>query len=96
MLKIQMLALKNRKPKSSVHCGGTERRSLPLVGMMKKRDQLRLWAFKERDEIVLQEWDPEEKEYTGRQIEGVILYITDWDQKSGTVVFSYRPILFSE
>ena len=49
--------------------------------------------FKIYDEIALQEFDPkciEGAEYTGREIEGVITYITDYEQKSGYVVFAYE------
>lgn len=44
--------------------------------------------FEVHDEVVLLEWDPETKEYTGRTIEGFILYISDHEQKPGYVVFS--------
>ena len=46
--------------------------------------------FKERDEIVLLEID-ESGEYTGREIEGIIKYLTDYKQKKGYVVFSFEP-----
>lgn len=39
------------------------------------------------DEIVLEEWDPAENDYTGRSICGVITYITDYEQKEDYVVF---------
>ena len=45
--------------------------------------------FKERDEIVLQEIDRADHEYTGREIHGRITYLTDFEQKKGFVVFSY-------
>lgn len=52
--------------------------------------------FKVWDEIVLQEWEPADNtkndglaQYTGREIEGVIIYITDYQQKPGYVVFAY-------
>lgn len=51
-------------------------------------------VFQERDEVVLQEWEPfmgkEGGEYTGREIEGFITYLTDFHQKDGFVVFSFR------
>jgi len=47
-------------------------------------------GFKERDEIVLQEYDPETEEYTGREIEGFITYLTDFDQKPGFIVFAFQ------
>lgn len=46
-------------------------------------------GFNERDEIVLQEWDPKEG-YTGREIEGVIKYMTNFEQKENYVVFSFE------
>ena len=53
--------------------------------------------FKERDEIVLQEWEPADDKvngglanYTGREIEGVIVYLTRFSQKKNHVVFSFR------
>ena len=44
----------------------------------KKTFELRLadWECNEGDILVLQEWDPEKNEYTGRQIEKVITYIS--------------------
>ncbi|MFZ2190504.1 MAG: DUF3850 domain-containing protein [Candidatus Magasanikiibacteriota bacterium] len=41
---------------------------LILVG--KKKYELRLadWECREGDELILQEWNPETKEYTGREI----------------------------
>jgi hypothetical protein len=47
--------------------------------------------FKVHDEIVLSEYDPKEDDYTDRQVEGVITYITDFKQRTGYVVFNYRP-----
>lgn len=50
--------------------------------------------FQERDEVCLQEFDPREGEgtgeYTGREIEGVITYLTKFEQKDGYVVFAHR------
>ena len=46
-------------------------------------------TFKVHDEIVLQEYDPEEDDYTGREIEGFITYLTDFAQKKGYCVFSF-------
>lgn len=48
--------------------------------------------FKERDEIVLQEYDPVNKELTGREINGFITYLTSYEQQGGYVVFSFREI----
>lgn len=43
--------------------------------------------FKLYDEVVLQEYDHDEKDYTGREIEGYIVYLTDFEQYAGWVVF---------
>lgn len=43
--------------------------------------------YKLFDEVVLQEWDPDERDYTGREIEGYIVYLTDFHQHAGWVVF---------
>ena len=55
--------------------------------------------FEERDEVVLQEWEPADDKlndgvanYTGREIEGFITYLTDFEQKRGWVVFSFDEI----
>ncbi len=45
--------------------------------------------FDERDEIVLNEIDPYGEE-TGRSIEAIITYLTDFEQKKNYVVFSFR------
>ena len=43
----------------------------------KKTYELRLadWECKEGDILVLQEWDPETKEYTGRKVEKEVTYL---------------------
>lgn len=43
----------------------------------KKKYELRLadWECSEGDILVLKEWNPESKEYTGRQVEKTITYI---------------------
>lgn len=46
--------------------------------------------FEERDEVVLQEIEWAGHDYTGREIEGLITYMTDFEQKPGYVVFSFR------
>jgi len=48
--------------------------------------------FKERDEIVLQEWDNVTGEYTEREIEGFITYLYTLSEpvSPGYVVFSFR------
>jgi len=45
--------------------------------------------FKEGDIVVLKEWNGI---YTGREIEAVITFITDYEQKEGYVVFSIELI----
>lgn len=45
--------------------------------------------FQERDEVVLLEWNDEEA-FTGREINGFITYLTNFEQKEGYVVFSFR------
>ena len=44
----------------------------------KKTYELRLadWECKEGDILVLQEWDPKTKEYTGREIEKEVTYVS--------------------
>lgn len=42
------------------------------------------------DEIVLQEYTPTECDYSGREIEGVITYITNFKQAKDHVVFQYE------
>ena len=45
--------------------------------------------FEERDEITLCEYELTDDYYTGREIDGIIDYVTDYEQKEGYVVFSY-------
>lgn len=54
-------------------------------------------GYEERDEIVLQEnEDGGDDGYTGREIEGLITYLTTYEQKPGYVVFSFRETHRSE
>ncbi len=48
-----------------------------IVASGKKRFELRLADFdiKEGDVLILEEWDPETKEYTGRKIEKMVDYV---------------------
>lgn len=51
--------------------------------------------FKERDEVVLQEWEPhnmgeEYSHYTGREIDGFIRYITTDFLPNGMCVFEFQ------
>lgn len=48
--------------------------------------------FKVMDDVVLKEWDPDTKEYTGREIKGWINYVTDFNQVGKFVVFSFEII----
>jgi ASC-1-like (ASCH) protein len=44
------------------------------------------------DRIILSELQDDKKNYTGRYFKGVITYITDYAQKDGYVVFSFRKV----
>lgn len=46
--------------------------------------------FKVGDEVMLKEFDPSKKEYSGRAILVLITYLTDFNQKQGFVVFSFH------
>lgn len=48
--------------------------------------------FKVNDVIFLQEWHPDIKDFTGRQVAGQITYITDYEQKEGFVVMSFKKV----
>jgi len=59
-----------------------------LINSGKKKFELRLADFdiKEGDTLVLEEWNPETKQYTGRKIEKLVDYVlkfklSDFDQK---------------
>ena len=45
--------------------------------------------FKIGDKVTLKEWDGE---YTGQEVDVVITYITDYEQKEGYIVFSIQLI----
>ncbi len=49
-----------------------------LVASGKKKFELRLNDFeiKEGDTLVLEEWDPKTKDYTGRKIEKKVIYVS--------------------
>ena len=67
----------------------------------KKTYELRLadWKCNEGDILVLQEWDPKTKEYTGREIEKEVTYIgktkdfTFWS-KEDVEKYGYQIIAF--
>lgn len=42
------------------------------------------------DYIRLKEYNPDTKHYTGRSVDGLITYITKFNQKKGYVVFSFE------
>lgn len=46
--------------------------------------------YKIGDRIILKEY--QSKKYTGREIIGQITYITDYEQKEGYIVFSFKKI----
>lgn len=46
--------------------------------------------FQVGDVVLLKEYNPDSKEYTGRKAIRQITYITDYAQQSGYVVFSIR------
>lgn len=49
--------------------------------------------FQVGDQIVLNEWDEKKiKQYTGKKVNGEIIYITDYEQKENYVVFSFKLI----
>lgn len=53
--------------------------------------------FEERDEICLQENDNGSHDgYTGREINGIITYLTAYEQQKNYVVFSFRETHRSE
>ncbi|MDP3916813.1 MAG: DUF3850 domain-containing protein [Nanoarchaeota archaeon] len=67
----------------------------------KKTYELRLadWECNEEDILVLQEWNPETKEYTGREIEKEVTYVgktknfTFWS-KEDVEKYGYQIIAF--
>jgi hypothetical protein len=73
-----------------------------LVNSNKKNFELRLNEFevKEGDTLILEEWDPKTKEYTGRTIEREVGYVLkfklndfgqeDLIKEKGLVVFSLK------
>jgi ASC-1-like (ASCH) protein len=52
-----------------------------VVASGKKRFELRIADFniKEGDTLILEEWDPETKQYTGRKIEKSVDFILNFD-----------------
>jgi len=67
----------------------------------KKNFELRLadWECNEGDILVLREWDPESKEYTGRKLEKEITYViktkdVDFWSKQDVEKYGYQIISF--
>lgn len=48
--------------------------------------------YRLEDDIVLREFDEPSNLYTGREINGRISYITDFEQKEGWIVFSLGKV----
>ena len=42
------------------------------------------------DHLRLLEWSPEQEEFTGRQLEVLVTYMTEFGQKAGTVVMGIK------
>lgn len=42
--------------------------------------------------LVLHEYDPDKDVFTGRTLERVVTYMTDWEQKPGFVVMAIKPL----
>jgi len=69
----------------------------------KKKFEIRLadWSCQEGDTLVLKEWDPDKKEYTGREIEkavGMVMKTKDMTFFTPEDVekYGYQIILFDE
>ena len=73
-----------------------------LVNSGKKNFEARVAEFevKEGDTIILEEWDPKTKQYTGRKIEREVGYVLNFDlntfgqkdliEEKGLVIFSLK------
>ena len=59
-----------------------------------KTFELRLNDFEinEGDTLVLKEWDPESKEYTGREIEKTVGYVGKWKMDDLTIFWPREDI----
>lgn len=49
-------------------------------------------AFQKGDTVTLKEYDPKKINYTGREIDAMITYVTSYEQQRGYVVFGFVPI----
>lgn len=47
--------------------------------------------FKKNDKVILKEIDSD-RQFTGREVEVKIIYLTDYEQKQGYVVFGFEKI----
>lgn len=45
--------------------------------------------FQVNDHVILREWEPSIRKYSGRSAQVVITYLTDFEQKPGFVVFGF-------
>ncbi len=95
------------KPNKGVTMATVEKKIWPkyfeLIKQGKKTFEIRLADFeiKEGDILLLREWDPEKKEYTGRVLKLEVTYVTNtknqehWSkeeiEKYGLLVISFKP-----
>ena len=50
--------------------------------------------FKVGDKIILREFEGISQDYTGEFVEGEIMFVTDFMQAPGYVVFSFKPTFY--
>lgn len=48
--------------------------------------------FRVDDFLLLREWEPHQKAYTGRTLRAKVTYLTTWQQKPGYVVMAFRKV----
>ena len=53
-------------------------------------------GYQDGDVLELSEYDPIRGEFTGRQIEKRVTFITDWEQKPGYIVMALGPLTPNE
>ncbi len=65
-----------------------------LVASGKKNFELRLNDFEiqEGDRMILEEWDPERKQYTGRSITKIVTYVTKFKPEQLFVLWPEEKI----
>ena len=49
-------------------------------------------GFQKGDTILLEEYDPDSMRYTGRKIDKLVTYVTDFGQEPGYVVFAIADV----